>query len=308
MSSTTKADDEGDHSGERAADGDDNGPECQLLASTTAQALEWSRAAAPHERLLVGVGRNPALGSESVTRHHPGMHRIGEHVGRGRRQSQTPANGGGATSQRLGQTDQPPSPVERAEPLGRDPSLGRDVEDSIESVSASEIDRGGEVIEMDELGRRLEVVRAYASTRPQRPGHPSGLFFGHRNGGTQDRNGAARVVAPPLGRKPLDLGFEDGEAQFGVGPDRSVLGQRHGVVGPGPVDQRTRQDDHGPNPGRAGRVEQPPGSLDIDLGRAGAVEIGAERRSQVHDDVDALEQRLELVVQSAPPRRHPVDA
>ena len=88
------------------------------------------------------------------------------------------------------------------------------------------------------------------------------------------------MLAPPLRGQSLALGRAHREVELVVGPQRRVLGERHGVVRPRAVDGRARQQHHVRGTDSPGGVEQRPRLL--------------EPAVEVDDGVDALDAALQV--------------
>ena len=92
----------------------------------------------------------------------------------------------------------------------------------------------------------------------------------------------------------LDLGALHRGREVRVRAEGRVLGQRDRVVGPGAVDGGARDAHDPPGTHRRGGVEHVPGALDVDPRHQPDVGHGVDDAGEVHDHVDALEQRFEL--------------
>ena len=126
-----------------------------------------------------------------------------------------------------------------------------------------------------------------------RAGQPFGAGADHGRR-AQRGDGDVGMAPAPLGEEPLHLGGLHRGREVGVGTQRGVLGERDRVVGPRAVDGGAG-DAHDPaGADRRGGVEHVTRALDVDPRHERDVGHGVDDAGEVHDDVDALEQRLQL--------------
>ena len=134
---------------------------------------------------------------------------------------------------------------QRADTLARHPAVRGDVEHPVETLLDRRGDRRREIVEVEELRRRV-VLREAGGRGPTRGrGEPRAAVARRRRwpGGapwSTDRLGAA----PPLLDELLGRCELAGEHELDVGSQHRLLGERHGVVRRCPVDHRRRHEHH----------------------------------------------------------------
>jgi hypothetical protein len=178
-----------------------------------------------------------------------------------------------------------------------EPAVGGHVARPVEPRRGGQDDRRDQIVDVHELRGRVAVDVGHPAGGVEGPGQPAvGAVVAHDRGRPQHGGAGRRVVVAPLGQPALDLGPLHGVGQIGTGSQGGVLGERHGVVGPGAVDRGRRQQDDVVDADVARRVEEPLGGDDV-LGRLDGgilLEVGTEDRGQVDQHGGALEQRLEI--------------
>ena len=89
-------------------------------------------------------------------------------------------------------------------PLAGDPTVGGDVVDAVEPVLGGKQHGGGEIVEVEELGRRVVLAETLPHTGRQRRGQAAGAVGCHRDGRSQHGDRAARHGEAPLVGQLLD--------------------------------------------------------------------------------------------------------
>ena len=179
------------------------------------------------------------------------------------------------------------SPDSSSSSLGLQPAVAAHREGAGHLPGHGQLQGRHQVVDVAELPARRAALDGQQPGRLEVPGDQGVHALADQGGGPDHGDGHARVGLGRALRELLDLQQVADHAAVLVGPERRVLGQRHGVVGPGPVDHRAG-DQHDPaDPAgrrggqhglRAADVERPPGLL-VGVGRQ--VQVG------VHDDVHA---------------------
>ena len=155
-------------------------------------------------------------------------------------------------------------------------------------------ERGDEVVDVDGLhrrGRAPHPERRAAQEQPAR--EPLGADTedgGAAQGGHHDTG----MLVAPVGEQPFDLGGLHRRREPRVRAQRRVLGERHRVVRPRPVDRGVRDSHHLADPDRGRGIEHPAGAVDVDAGHERLVGDRVDDGREVDEHVGALEQRLEL--------------
>ena len=119
--------------------------------------------------------------------------------------------------------------------------------------------------------------------------------------GTQRRDRDRRVVVLPLGQQPLDLRGVDRRTEAGVRAQRRVFGQWKRVRRPRAVHRGRRESDDLAHTDRGSRVEHAARSLDVHARHQRLIRDRVDDGREVHEHVDPLEQRLEIVTGDVDP-------
>ncbi len=193
------------------------------------------------------------------------------------------------------------------------PPVGGDVAGAVESGGHGQGHRRGQVVEVEELRGRIALEVGDPAGRVQGRGQPGVVVAGgdlaHHRGGPQHRRGRRRGGAAPLGDPALDLGPLDREGELRAGPQRRVLGQGQGVVGPRPVDGRGREHHEVADALRGRGVEHPTGGhhvIGAGARRSSSSPAPATEWSSTTDEAPARRGRRSAVRRSA--RREPSGA
>ena len=86
---------------------------------------------------------------------HPGFEGVGQEPGRDRTSLEPPAEPGHQLAEPLREREPGALAGEGPHPFTGHPAVGRDVEDPVERVDHSELDGRGEIVEVEELRRRI---------------------------------------------------------------------------------------------------------------------------------------------------------
>ena len=179
--------------------GADHAGEGQLLAALGRDHRPPARLGALDERLLVGDRRPPAVGLQAVVGDEPRLAGVTAQPGRDRAPLEPPAQRADHLGEAVGQRDPRPCPAERTHPLARHPTVGRDVEDAVEALVDGQRDGRGEVVEVEELGRRVVLAEALPEPGGEGGGERRRAVGGHRHDRAQHGGRACR--APPGARR-----------------------------------------------------------------------------------------------------------
>ena len=117
---------------------------------------------------------------------------------------------------------------------------------------------------------------------------------GDDGGGTKNADGSLTARAP-FEDGPLHGGAGDGPREVGVGPHVGVLGQRHRVVDPGAVDHRSGEHAHVAHTDLGGSVEHPGHDRQFEFVGRRVVDVGRDRRGEMHDRSRSGEHRRQIV-------------
>ena len=178
-------------------------PSGELLAALRRDHRPPPRLGALDVRLLVGDRRPPAVRLQPVVGDEPRVRACScaGRAGSGRAGSASAAPPT-TSADAIGQLDPRPRAAERAHPLAGDPAVGRDVEHAVEALVDGEDDGRGEVVEVEELGRRVVLAEALAEPGGERAGERGRAVGGHRHDRAQHGDGAARALpAPAVGHR-----------------------------------------------------------------------------------------------------------
>ena len=158
--------------------------------------------------------------------------RVAAQPGRDRAALEAPAQRGDDLGDAIGQLDPRALAAEGAHPLAGDPPVGRDVEHAVEALAHGEVDGGGEVVEVEELGGGILLAEALAEAGGERAGELRRPVGGHRHDGAQHGDRAPRSLPAPAVGHRLGGGELAGVDELDVGAQDGVLGERHRVVRP----------------------------------------------------------------------------
>ena len=143
----------------------DHRAEGQLLPALGRDHRPPPRFGALDERLLVGHRRSPTVGLQPVVGDQPRLPRVTAQAGRDRAALEPPSQRADHLGDPVGQRDPRSRPAQRPHPLARHPAVRGDVEDAVESTLDGERDGRGEVVEVEELRRRVVLGRRAGRTR-----------------------------------------------------------------------------------------------------------------------------------------------
>ena len=147
------------------SDGRDHAGQRQLLAPLRRDHRPPLGLGALDVRLLVGHRRPPAVRLQPVVGDEPRLTGVAAQARRDRAPLEPPAQRADDLGDPVGQPDARPGAGQRAHPLAGDPPVGRDVEHAVEAPVDGERDGRREVVEVEELGRRVVLADALAEAR-----------------------------------------------------------------------------------------------------------------------------------------------
>ena len=180
-----------DHAHERA-DGqrEHSASERQLLSAFRRHHGPPRRLGALDVGLFVRHGRRPARRPEPTVRHDPWLECVGKQAGRDRPSEEPPPQRGDEFAQSLGQRQTWTLARERTDPLAGHPAIRRDVEDAVETTADADLHRRCEVVEMEELRRRVGLGQTASEPVHQGRGETRAAIRGQRHRRTQHARGA----------------------------------------------------------------------------------------------------------------------
>ena len=182
----------------------------------TPRAISWRRrglsvahgpasCASTHASSLDTAGVQPSR-PQPVGGDHPGVQGVGHQLGRRGPEAPAEPPAQHAAGDPLGQRHLGRHADERPHLVAGDRALGRHVERPVEPPAAGEVDRGGHVVEVDELDRRLVGGLGHGGRRAQRPDQPVAVAGAGGPRRAQHGGRGPGMGLPPLGGQALDLG------------------------------------------------------------------------------------------------------
>ena len=246
------------------------------------------------QRFFVRVGRAPSQRLDAVGRDDPWVEQVGQHRRRDLPHAETPAPRQQPPDHVQRQRRERAARKERPHVFGSEPAGRRHVEHSRVVTTDDERQRTHQVVDV----HHLDWCALPADAQPTPAGQDAcPQMFGaraHDRRRPQDRDRHVGMFELPLVEQTLDFGCVGRRTEPRVRAQRRILGQRHRIRRPGAVHRRGRHPDDGADSHRRRRVQQPPCPFDVRARHRAVVRDRIEHPREMHDRLDALDQRLDL--------------
>ena len=184
-------------------------PERQLLAALGRQQLPPAGLGAGDEGLLVGDLGLPALGLQPVVGDQPRVRGVRQQAGRDGATLEPPAHVADRVDDPRRRSHPGLRARQRAQARTGDPPVGTDVVGAVQALAPHEVDRRGQVVQVDELSGWVLLRRQHTRAAGERARQPGRAVLGQAGDRTEHGHGALGVVLGPVDDELLHLGVAD---------------------------------------------------------------------------------------------------